>query len=77
MEERRVLGEEFVHAAHVQVFHAEGVHAVQAVLPDPPHGLGEQQRHAEAQHVRQRRAEGETVVIGGLTCQFGDQEGAT
>ncbi len=73
VEEGGVLGEEFVHAAHVEVFHAEGAHPVQAVLPDPPDGLGEQQRRTEAQHVRQCRAEGETVA-GRLSGQLGDQQ---
>jgi hypothetical protein len=73
VEERRVLGQEFVHAVDVEVLHAERGHPVQTVLPDPPHGLGEQQRHPEAQQVRRCGVEGEAAVGGGLSRQLGDQ----
>ena len=53
MEEGGVLGEEFVHADHVQVLDTEGVDAVQAVQAEAPQCLGEQQDAGEAEEVGQ------------------------
>ena len=74
VEERGVLGEQLVHADHVQVLDAEGVEAVQAVQADPPHDLREQQDAGEAEDVRQRRADAEGPVAGDAADELRDDQ---
>jgi hypothetical protein len=74
VEERGVLGEQFVHADDVQVLDAEGVEAVQTVQGDAPQRLREQQDTGEAEDVRQCRADGETAVVGDAADELGDEQ---
>ncbi len=74
MEERGVLGEQLVHADHVQVLDAEGVNAVQAVQADAPQCLREQQDAGEAKDVGQRRADADTGIVGDSADELRDDQ---
>ena len=74
VEERGVLGEQLVHADHVQVLDAAGVKAVQAVQADAPQRLREQQDAGEAEDVGQRRADGDTGVAGDSADELRDDQ---
>jgi hypothetical protein len=70
MEEDRVLGEQLVHADHVQVLDAAGGKPVQAVQAHAPQYLREQQDTGEAEDVRQCLGDGDTAVGGDPGDEF-------
>jgi len=67
VEERRVLGQQFVHADHVEVLDAVTFQADHAVQADPPHDLGEEQHPCESEHIRHRRAGPARPSMRGIT----------
>lgn len=57
VEERGVLGEQFVHADDVELLDATGIETVQAVEADAPEQFGAEQHAGEAEDVRQHRTD--------------------